>query len=139
MFAATAKILIVDDMKTMRKLLTRHLNTLGFSNLTEAEDGDKALSLIQDAFKANQPFELVISDWNMPKMKGISLLRKLRSDARTKNLPFIMCTAEVEAGSLKEASAPDANASGFVSKPFRPDELKTQLAQAFAAHAEKAA
>lgn len=139
MFSPNAKILIVDDMKTMRKLLMKHLRDLGFTNLAEAEDGDQALSAIQQAVKAGQGFDCIISDWNMPKMKGIDLLRALRKDAKTKHLPFLMVTAEVEASSIKEAKAADTNASGFLSKPFKPEDLKAQLGAAFAAHGKKAA
>ncbi len=139
MFSPNAKILIVDDMRTMRKLLSRHLRDLGFTNLSEAEDGAQALTMIQQAAKSSQDFECVISDWNMPKMKGIDLLRALRKDAKTQNLPFLMVTAEVEASSIQEAKAPDTNASGFLSKPFKPEDLKSQLSAAFAAHGKKAA
>ena len=139
MFGATAKFLVVDDMRTMRKLLIKQLGDLGFKNVTEAEDGEKAWTLIQEALKAGQPFACVISDWNMPKMKGIDLLRKVRADGKTKDLPFLMVTAEVEASSVAEAKASDTNASGFLGKPFRPEELKQQLGAAYSTHGKKAA
>jgi two-component system chemotaxis response regulator CheY len=139
MFAPASKILVVDDMKTMRKLVTKQLSDLGYKNVVEADDGDKAWTCIQDALKAGQPFDLVISDWNMPKFPGIDLLREVRADNRTRTLPFLMVTAEVEKSSLKEAMAPDTQASGFLSKPFRVEDLKAQLAQAYATHGKKAA
>lgn len=138
MFSPNAKILVVDDMKTMRKLLVKQLGDLGFKNTADAEDGEKAWTLIQEAAKAGQAFDVIISDWNMPKMKGIDLLRKVRADAKTKNTAFLMCTAEVDGNSLKEAKAADTNASGFLNKPFRPEELKQQLAQAFTTHKKAA-
>jgi two-component system chemotaxis response regulator CheY len=139
MFATTAKILVVDDMKTMRRLVGKLLGDQGYKNTVEAEDGEKAWTMIQEAHKAGQPFDIIVSDWNMPKMKGIDLLRKVRSDARTKNLAFLMVTAEVEATSLQEATAPDARVSGFLNKPFRPEELKAQLALAYTASTGKKA
>jgi two-component system, chemotaxis family, chemotaxis protein CheY len=139
MYPTTAKILVVDDMKTMRKVVLRSLREQGYTNLVEAEDGVAAWTAIQDAHQAGKPFDLIISDWDMPKLKGIDLLRKLRADARTKNLPFLMLTAEAEEKSLKEATAPDTRASGFLNKPFRPEQLKEQMALTYAALSKKAA
>lgn len=139
MFPTTAKILVVDDMKTMRKLVMKQLADLGFKNVVEADDGDTAWNAVQQAAQSGQGFDLIISDWNMPRVKGIDLLRKVRANASTKSVPFLMVTAEVEASSLKEASAPDARVSGFLNKPFRAEDLKTQLGNAFAARPKKAA
>ncbi len=139
MFPSTAKILVVDDMKTMRKVVLRSLKQEGYTNLVEAEDGVAALTCIQAAAQAGQPFDLIISDWDMPKLKGIDLLRKLRADARTRNVPFLMLTAEAEEKSLQEATAPDTRASGFLNKPFRPEQLKEQMALTWAALSKKAA
>lgn len=127
MFAPTTKILVVDDMKTMRKVLMRALTEIGFSNFVEAEDGQAAWTAIEGAMSANAPIQLIISDWNMPKMKGLELLRKVRGNAKTAATPFVMVTAEVEADSQKEVLEGANRVDGFLSKPFKADQLRQVL------------
>ena len=124
MFAPTIKILVVDDMLTMRKLVSKALRDLGFSNITEASDG----ALGWESFSSATPaFDLVISDWNMPVSTGIDFLKRVRGDSRFKTTPFILLTAEAEAAQVSTALA--AGASGYVVKPFTAVNLSAQLAK----------
>ena len=121
MFALTTKILIVDDMLTMRKLVRKGLMGMGFTEFEDAEDGTKAWEKLQIFSDVG----LVISDWNMPQCTGLDLLKKVRGDAKLKNLPFILLTAEGEAHQVKEALS--VKVDGYVLKPFTPESLKLQL------------
>ena len=122
MFAPDIKILVVDDMLTMRKLVSKALKDLGFSNIVEASDG----VIGWDAFsKAEPAFGLVISDWNMPNMTGLDFLKKVRADAKFKSTPFLLLTAETEAAQVTAALT--AGVNGYVVKPFTAAGLKAQL------------
>jgi two-component system chemotaxis response regulator CheY len=127
------KILVVDDMKTMRKILIRNLQELGFSSIVEAEDGQKAWEALEREAKSKDPVRLVLSDWNMPHLSGIDLLRKARKDSRFSSLQFVLITAEAENNSKQEANQPDARADAFLEKPFRAEDLKGLLKQIGAA------
>src|SRR4051794_24416173 len=104
MFDKNAKILIVDDMKTMRMVLRKALKDLGFEDIAEADDGATAWPLIEQAVSAGQPFDVILSDWNMPKMQGVELLKKVRSHPRILSMPFVMVTAESEKSQVLEAA-----------------------------------
>src|SRR6202000_1576549 len=93
MFSLDTKILVVDDMITMRKLVTKILREIGFQTFVEASDGAKAWETLCNT---SPPVQLVISDWNMPNMTGLDFLKKVRGDDRFKTLPFVMVTAEAE-------------------------------------------
>ena len=121
MFAPNTKILIVDDMMTMRKLVRKGLMGLGFTEFEDAEDGQKAW----DKLSIFTNIGLVISDWNMPQCTGLELLKRVRADGRMKNLPFILLTAEGEAHQVKEALS--FKVDGYVLKPFTPESLRIQL------------
>lgn len=123
MLPTNAKILVVDDMSTMRKLIKKSLAELGYTDVVEAVDGEDAWTKIGDALKTNKPIQLVLSDWNMPKMKGIDLLHKVRGTSGTKSLPFVLLTAESEKDQV--ANATKAGVSGYLLKPF----TKAQLAE----------
>ncbi len=125
MFPANTKILVVDDMKTMRMVMKKTLKALGFENVTEADDGETAWPLIQQSASSGEGFQLILSDWNMPKVQGIELLRRVRSDDKTKNTVFIMVTAESEKGQVKEAA--QLGVDQYVIKPFTPDSVKEKL------------
>lgn len=129
MFAPNTKILIVDDMMTMRKLVSKICKELGFTDLTEASDGAKAYELISSA---NPPFGLVISDWNMPQTTGLDLLKRVRAESRFAQTPFLMVTAEAEQHQIMEAVK--AGVSGYVIKPFSADILKEKLTGAYQKH-----
>jgi len=118
------KILVVDDFSTMRRIIRNLLKELGFTNVDEAEDGVVALQKL----KAGS-FEFVVSDWNMPNMTGIELLRAIRADATLKHLPVIMVTAEAKKENIIEAA--QAGANGYVVKPFTSATLEEKLNKIF--------
>lgn len=115
-----AKILIVDDMQTMRRLLKSALNGLGYNNVVDADGGASALSLLESG-----DFSLLITDWNMPGMEGIDLLKAVRANAKLKDLPVLMVTAEAKKEQILEAA--EAGVNGYVVKPFQPAQLKDKL------------
>ncbi len=114
------KVLVVDDMSTMRRIVKNVLKQIGFSDLTEAENGQDALTKLKGG-----GFGLVVSDWNMPVMLGIDLLRALRADPELKNLPFLMVTAEAQNENIIEAV--QAGVSNYVVKPFTAEALQGKL------------
>ncbi len=130
MFPTDTKILIVDDMLTMRKLVRKSLQGIGFTNITEASDGEAGWNELQSSLKASIPYALVISDWNMPKMTGIDFLRKVRGDALTKTLPFILLTAEFDRDQVVEAIK--AGLSAYITKPFSMAILSEKLQSVWA-------
>jgi two-component system chemotaxis response regulator CheY len=113
-------ILIVDDYKTMLRIIRNLLKQLGFDNVDEASDGGAALQKLRQ-----RDFALIISDWNMEPMTGIELLREVRADARLKALPFIMITAESKTENVISAKA--AGVSNYIVKPFNAATLKMKL------------
>ena len=113
-------ILIVDDYKTMLRIIRNLLKQLGFNNVEEATDGSMALQKLRD-----KDYGLVISDWNMEPMTGIQLLREVRADTRLKTLPFIMITAESKTENVVAAKA--AGVNNYIVKPFNAATLKTKL------------
>jgi len=125
MFSPDTRILVVDDMMTMRKLVRKALTELGFSNIMEAPDGEQAWAKINDTVAINSPFQLIICDWNMPNMKGIDLLKKVRASSAMKAVPFILLTAESEKDQVVEAMA--AGVSEYLLKPFTKDTLGEKL------------
>ncbi len=125
MFAPTTKVLICDDMLTMRMIIKKTLTTLGFTSISDFSDGAKAWAGLEDAAAKGEPFQLILSDWNMPNMTGIDLLKKVRGDERFKALPFLLITAENEKSQVMEAI--QAGVSQYVVKPFTPEALKEKL------------
>ncbi|MFA5826595.1 MAG: chemotaxis response regulator CheY [Gallionellaceae bacterium] len=119
------KILVVDDFSTMRRIVRNLLKELGFANVSEAEDGVDALNKL----RTEGNFEFVVSDWNMPNMTGIELLRNIRADAALKHLPVLMVTAEAKRENIIEAA--QAGASGYVVKPFTAATLDEKLKKVF--------
>lgn len=124
MFPMNTKILIVDDMRTMRIVIKRTLNALGFSDLTEADDGETAWAAITVAQNQKQ-FQLIISDWTMARLSGLDLLKKVRATPALAKLPFMMITAESDAAQVKEALL--AGVSNYVTKPFTQEIVKAKL------------
>ena len=114
------KVLIVDDYKTMLRILRNLLRQLNFNNIDEATDGSMALQKLRQ-----DTFGMVISDWNMEPMTGIQLLREVRSDDKLKHLPFIMITAESKSENV--IAAKEAGVSNYIVKPFNAETLKTKL------------
>ena len=128
-FDPKMKILIVDDMNTMRKIIKGMLTKLGCDNLTEADDGIPAWEAIQEAQKQGKPFQFIISDWNMPGMTGLDLLKNFRSKPEFKTTPFLMVTAEAEQANI--VVAVKAGVSNYIIKPFSPDTFKLKLDKVF--------
>lgn len=125
MFDANTKILVVDDMTTMRKLVKKACVNLGFSQIEEAADGQKAW----EKLLASGDFQLIISDWNMPNCTGLEFLKRVRADSKFKNLPFILLTAESEASQIAEAIS--LGVSNYIVKPFTAEILKQKLEQTY--------
>lgn len=121
------KFLVVDDFSTMRRIVRNLLKELGFSNVHEAEDGIAALALLRSS-----NFDFVVSDWSMPHMSGLDLLREIRTDANLKHLPVLMVTAEAKKENI--ISAAEAGASGYVVKPFTAVTLEQKLNKIFHTH-----
>ncbi len=113
-------ILIVDDYKTMLRIIRNLLKQLGFTNVDEATDGSAALQKLRD-----KEYSLVISDWNMEPMSGMQLLTEVRVDTKLKDLPFIMITAESKTENV--IAAKEAGVSNYIVKPFNAATLKTKL------------
>lgn len=118
------KILIVDDFSTMRRIIKNLLRDLGFSNTHEADDGATALPLL----KAGD-FDFLVTDWNMPGMTGIELLKHVRTDEKLASLPVLMVTAEAKRDQIIEAA--QAGVSGYVVKPFTAQVLKEKIDKIF--------
>lgn len=125
MFDPKIRILVIDDMMTMRKVVGKTLRELGYTDMQEAADGNLGWDILT---KSNPPIQLIISDWNMPNLTGLELLKKVRADANYSKLPFLMLTAEAEAHQVKEAVA--AGVTNYIIKPFTADTFKQKLAQA---------
>lgn len=117
--------MILDDMLTMRKIVMKTLKEIGFTDVKEGEDGKKGWEMLT---AANPPFQLVISDWNMPNFTGLDLLKAVRAHNDFAKLPFVLLTAEAEAHQVKEAML--AGVTNYIIKPFTPDTLKQKLEQA---------
>jgi two-component system chemotaxis response regulator CheY len=119
------KVLVVDDFATMRRIVKGVLRQLGFSNIIEAEDGTVALTELK-----KEKIGLIVSDWNMPNMTGLDLLKAVRRDGELKGIPFIMVTAEGQKENVIEAVK--AGVSNYVVKPFTPETFGEKLQKVFA-------
>ena len=118
------KFLVVDDFSTMRRIVRNLLKELGFNNAEEAEDGVVALAKLRDG-----KYDVVVSDWNMPNMDGLTLLQSIRADAALKHLPVLMITAEAKKENI--IAAAQAGASGYIVKPFTAATLNEKLVKIF--------
>jgi len=118
------KILIVDDFSTMRRIIENVLRHLGFNNTHEAADGNSALAMLQ-----NGNFDFLVTDWNMPGMSGIDLLKAVRADAKLASLPVLMVTAESKREQIIEAA--QAGVNGYIVKPFTAVTLKAKIEKIF--------
>jgi two-component system, chemotaxis family, chemotaxis protein CheY len=127
------KILVVDDFPTMRRIVKTILKQLGYENTVEAEDGALGLA----ALEKDKTIEFVMSDWNMPNMSGIELLKNVRKHPKLKNIPFVLVTAEAEKENIIEAVK--AGVNNYVVKPFTAEQLKEKLDKVFANLAKKSA
>lgn len=118
------KILVVDDFSTMRRIIKNLLRDLGFNNTQEADDGLTALPMLQSG-----NFDFLVTDWNMPGMQGIDLLKAVRADPRLNKLPVLMVTAEAKKEQIVEAA--QAGVNGYIVKPFTAATLKEKIDKIF--------
>jgi two-component system, chemotaxis family, chemotaxis protein CheY len=118
------QILVVDDFSTMRRIIKNLLRELGFNNAAEADDGTSALPMLQTG-----KYDFLITDWNMPKMPGIELLKAVRADPKLASLPVLMVTAEARRDQIVEAA--QAGVNGYVVKPFSAETLKEKIEKIF--------
>jgi len=118
------KILVVDDFSTMRRIIKNLLRDLGFTNIQEADDGNTALPMLQQG-----DFDFVVTDWNMPGMQGIDLLKEIRKDDDLAHLPVLMVTAEAKREQIIQAA--QAGVNGYIVKPFTAVTLKEKLDKIF--------
>ncbi|MEA2101020.1 MAG: chemotaxis response regulator CheY [Thermodesulfobacteriota bacterium] len=118
------KVLIVDDFSTMRRIVKNILRQLGFTNILEADDGTTGLDILQ-----KESIDMVVSDWNMPKMTGLELLKAVRGDEALKDIPFLMVTAEAQQENIIEAVK--SGVSNYIVKPFTAETLGQKIDQIF--------
>lgn len=119
------RILVVDDFSTMRRIIKNLLRELGFQNIQEADDGNTAWPMLQAG-----NFDFLVTDWNMPGMAGIDLLKAVRADERLKTLPVLLVTAEAKREQIVEAA--QAGVNGYIIKPFTAETLREKLDRIFA-------
>ncbi len=119
------KVLVVDDFATMRKIVRNILKQIGFTNIIEADDGANALSIIKE-----DKIDFVVTDWNMPNMTGLELLKNIRAQDNGKNLPVLMVTAEGLAENVVDAVK--AGVDNYIVKPFTADTIQAKIEQIFA-------
>ena len=124
----TMKILVVDDFSTMRRIVKGLLQELGYNDITEADDGNTALPMLRGG-----SFDFLITDWNMPGMPGLELLKAVRGDPKLAKLPVLMLTAEAKREQIIEAA--QAGVSGYVIKPFTAVTLKEKIDKILASKA----
>ena len=118
------KILIVDDFSTMRRIIKNLLRDLGFNNTSEADDGQTALPMLQSG-----NYDFLVTDWNMPGMTGIDLLKTVRADEKLATLPVLLVTAEQKREQIIEAA--QAGVNGYIVKPFTAEVLKEKIGKIF--------
>ncbi len=118
------KVLVVDDFSTMRRIVKNLLRDLGFTNIQEADDGSTALPMLKEG-----EFDFVVTDWNMPGMQGIDLLKAIRADASLSHIPVLLITAEAKKEQIVMAA--QAGVNGYIVKPFTAATLKAKLDKIF--------
>jgi len=135
MFPPETRILVADDMPTIRDLVKSQLKAIGFKTILEAADGEQAMQVLISNFSAGTPIQLVISDWNMPKMTGLEFLKQVRASTEWSNLPFVLLTSESERDQVTEAIL--AGVSQYVVKPFAAKIFEEKLKGVWAKHNPK--
>ena len=125
MFPKNTRILVIDDLKTIRTLLTEILNNLGYNDVDEAVDGKDALRQLKQAVENEAPYGLIIADWNMPGMTGLELLEVRNADPHLKNTPFLMVTIESEKEYVLKAVS--MGVSDFIVKPFSEKTIENKM------------
>ena len=129
--SAEIKFLVVDDFSTMRRIVKNLLHDLGYKNVSEADDGNTALPMLKTG-----KFDFLITDWNMPGMPGLDLLKNVRADAALAGMPVLMLTAEAKREQIVEAA--QAGVNGYVIKPFTAATLKEKIDKILASRAQPA-
>ncbi|MFT6917791.1 MAG: two-component system chemotaxis response regulator CheY [Cognaticolwellia sp.] len=118
------KVLVVDDFSTMRRIIKNLLRDLGFTNISEADDGNTALPMLKTG-----DFDFVVTDWNMPVMQGLDLLKAIRADEKLSHIPVLMVTAEAKKDQIVMAA--QAGVNGYIVKPFTAATLSAKLDKIF--------
>jgi len=121
------KFLVVDDFSTMRRIIRNLLKELGYNNVEEAEDGNMALAKLN-----REPYDFIVSDWNMPGMDGLQLLQAVRADPKLAHLPMLMVTAEAKKENI--IAAAQAGASSYIVKPFTAATLDEKISKILEKH-----
>ena len=129
MFPKDLKILICDDMGTMRKIIKNSLSDLGYNNTVQAKDGVEGWAKLEECVGQPDKIGMILCDWNMPSMTGIDLLKQIRGDERFADLPFIMLTAKSEEADAQEAD--HFGVSAYITKPFSASDLEETFKQIF--------
>lgn len=132
MFPSDTRILVIDDMPSIRDLVKNHLKAMGYKNILECADGEEGLKVLIQQNSSAQPIQLVISDWNMPKLNGLDLLKQVRATAEWQNLPFVLLTSESEREQVTEAVL--AGVSQYIVKPFAAKIFEDKLKTVWAKH-----
>lgn len=132
MFPLDTRILVIDDMPSIRDLVKNTLKAMGYKNIQEAADGEEGLKVLVQNNTPGTQIQLVISDWNMPKMKGLDLLKQVRATAEWNNLPFVLLTSESERDQVTEAVL--AGVSQYIVKPFSAKIFEDKLKAAYTKH-----
>ncbi|WP_374073806.1 response regulator [Bdellovibrio bacteriovorus] len=132
MFPLETRILVIDDMPSIRDLVKNTLKAMGYKNIQEAADGEEGLKVLVQNNTPGTQIQLVISDWNMPKMKGLDLLKQVRATAEWANLPFVLLTSESERDQVTEAVL--AGVSQYIVKPFSAKIFEDKLKAAYTKH-----
>ncbi len=125
MYPAEAKFLVVDDFLMVRDMVKKALNGKGLSNIITAKNGQEALAVLNEYHNKKEPIDLIISDWNMPVMTGIDLLKNCKLDKNLKNIPFLMVTAERDQAQIMEAAK--LGVSDYIIKPFSSTTLLEKI------------
>ena len=132
MFSKNSKFLIVDDSLNLRRMVADSLKIIGYKNITMAEDANEAMGKLTFDFEQGQPFDVVLSDLNMPGPSGLDFLKMVRASKSFGNLPFILITTENEKGAVIEAAM--SGVSGYIVKPFSNSTLSQRLSEAYKKH-----
>ena len=129
MFATNTKFLVVDDFSTFTKMVLQSLKDLGYQNTFKAQDGSAALKLLKEAVAGGKPFDVVLSDWNMPVLNGLELLQACRKEESLKNVGFLMITSEGDQENV--IAAVKAGVNDYIVKPFSKQLLSEKLAAVY--------
>lgn len=125
MFPSSTRFLVVDDMPTMRDLVKTQLHAMGYKNVIEAADGDEGLSKVVLGYQNAEPIDMIVSDWNMPRMNGLDFLKQIRASEKFKHLPFLLLTSESEKDQVTEAIL--AGVNQYIVKPFQGKAFEEKL------------